>query len=469
MNPGIQSTRIRRLNDEPARLGRFVLYWMQQSQRAVFNHALEYAVGEANRLRLPLLVGFGLTESYPEANLRHFRFMLEGLRDTNRRLIRRGIPLVVRIGDPDRVAVELARDAALLVSDRGYLRHQRAWRTAVAAGTSCPAVQVESDIVVPVDVVSEKAEYAAHTIRPKIHRYLDDYLVPLPTEDLQIQGGNPGIRGEDLSDVDAVLNHLDLDVSVEPVSRFWTGGTTSAEERFGRFLTESLTVYAESRNQPQTDHVSAMSPFLHFGQVSPVQLAMEARRRMPVAPRDVEVFLEELIVRRDLAINFVERRPNYDHFSCLPNWAARTLDDHSDDPREFTYDRQTLESAATHDPYWNAAMREMRLSGYMHNHMRMYWGKKILEWSPSPEEAFSTALYLNNRYFLDGRDPSSYANVAWIFGMHDRPWKERPVFGKVRYMNARGLERKCDIRGYIDKVGGLERDGPGLNGMAWDR
>ncbi len=463
MNPGIQPTRVCRLNEKPEQSGRYVLYWMQQSQRAVFNHALEYAVGEANRLGLPLLVGFGLTESYPEANLRHYRFMLEGLRDTARRLQRRGIPFVVRVGNPARVALELAREAARLVCDRGYLRHQKAWRKAVAEAASCPVVQVESDVVVPVETVSEKAEYAARTIRPKLGRHLDDYIVPLPTENLQTRGADLGIHGEELSDVDVVLDRLKLDRSVDPLQGFWPGGTTSAEQRFDRFLARTLTAYAANRNQPQTDHVSGMSPYLHFGQISPVHLALEVRRRMAAAPKDVQVFLEELVVRRELAVNFVERRPDYDDFSCLPDWATRTLDRHRSDRREFSYTREQLESADTHDPYWNAAMREMRLSGYMHNYMRMYWGKKILEWSTSPEEAFGTALYLNNRYFLDGRDPNSYAGVAWIFGMHDRPWRERPVFGTVRYMNARGLERKCDIRGYVRKVDRLAG-----NGTAWE-
>lgn len=451
MSAPIQPARIRRLNDRPERPGRYVLYWMQQSQRAVFNHALEYAIVEANLRCLPVLVGFGLTGSYPEANLRHHRFMLEGLRDTEDRLARRGIPLVLRFGDPSRVALELAQEAALMVCDRGYLRQQTAWRRTVAEKARCRVVQVESDVVVPVDVVSDKGEYAARTIRPKIHRRLEDYLVPLPAEGLG-QAVDPGIRGEDLSNLDAILSQLKLDRSVEPVSKSWTGGTTAAEQRFDRFLADSLIRYTANRNQPQTDHVSGMSPFLHFGQISPLYLALEARRRMAAAPHDVEVFLEEVIVRRELAVNFVEHQSEYDDYCCLPDWAARTLDDHREDRRNHVYDREKLAAAETHDPYWNAAMREMRTTGYMHNFMRMYWGKKILEWSASPEEAFSTSLYLNNRYFLDGRDASSYANVAWVFGLHDRPWKERPVFGKVRYMNARGLERKCDIQAYVKKV-----------------
>ena len=425
---------------------------MQQSQRAAFNHALEYSIAEANRLRLPLLVGFGLTDSYPEANLRHFRFMLEGLRDTEARLAQRGVSLVVRIGEPSRVALDLARTAALVVCDRGYLRHQKIWRQEVAREADCAVVAVESDVVVPVEVASRKAEYAARTIRPKIQRHLGDYLVPLAEVRLEHSDLKGLPEGEDLTDLDGILGRLALDRSVARVSDFFPGGTSAAERRFDRFLSDTLPRYAAHRNQPQTDEVSGMSPYLHFGQISPVYLALEAHRRHAVAPDDVDVFLEELIVRRELAVNSAEHRLDYDDYSCLPDWAVQTLHEHRNDSRSPLYGLRELESAATHDPYWNAAMNEMRISGFMHNYMRMYWGKKILEWSASPEEAFATTLYLNNRYFLDGRDASSYANVAWVFGLHDRPWKERPIFGKVRYMNARGLERKCDIRAYVRKV-----------------
>jgi deoxyribodipyrimidine photo-lyase len=167
---------------------------------------------------------------------------------------------------------------------------------------------------------------------------------------------------------------------------------------------------------------------------------------------DRAAYLEQLIVRRELAFNFVYYTDDYDQFTCLPEWARKTLDHHAGDKRNPVYSRKALETAQTHDPYWNAAMMEMKHTGYMHNYMRMYWGKKILEWTRDPEQAFKTALAINNEYFLDGRDPNSYAGVAWIFGKHDRPWPERPIFGKVRYMAASGLERKCDIQAYVGKV-----------------
>jgi deoxyribodipyrimidine photo-lyase len=236
-----------------------------------------------------------------------------------------------------------------------------------------------------------------------------------------------------------------------PASRHFRGGTARAKQMLERFITQSLPVYAEHSNQPQTDDVSMLSPYLHFGQISPLYVAW--RIEHSAAPRAAkDAYLEQLIVRRELAINFVWFTPDYDRFTCLPDWARQSLRQHAADPREYLYSREQFERAGTHDPYWNAAMREMLATGFMHNYMRMYWGKKILEWSASPEQAFETALHLNNKYFIDGRDPNSYAGVAWIFGRHDQAWKERPVFGKTRYMNANGLRRKCDIEAYVAKV-----------------
>ena len=203
----------------------------------------------------------------------------------------------------------------------------------------------------------------------------------------------------------------------------------------------------ENRNQPQTDDISHMSPYLHFGQLSPLYLALQIKAAASRLKEAQEAYLEELIVRRELAMNFVNYTPKYDSYACLPQWAQKTLTQHRKDPREYVYTRSRLEEAETHDEYWNAAMREMKITGFMHNYMRMYWGKKILEWSKTPEHAFRTTLAINNKYFLDGRDPNSYAGVAWVFGVHDRAWFERPMFGKIRYMAASGLERKCDIQG----------------------
>ena len=453
----IQPTRIQILNDADIRKGDYVLYWMQQSQRAEYNHALEYAVQQANKQDRTLLVAFGLTDDYPEANLRHYTFMLEGLKETQEALASRGIKLVVRRGQPPEVALTLGRRSSMIVCDRGYLRHQTAWREQVAQEANCRVVQVESDVIVPVEVVSDKAEYAARTIRPKIQRHLDAYLVGLKSITVKHPSLAMKIQGIDLDNIGDLLQKLNLDYSVRPVSELFKGGTTQAAKRFGAFLRHRLKHYDQHSNQPQTDDISHMSPYLHFGQISPLYLAQQISRAPDALKAAKDSYLEELVVRRELAMNFAFYTSDYDDYGCIPGWAQKTLADHQDDQREYVYTRQQLENADTHDPYWNASMLEMKHTGFMHNYMRMYWGKKILEWSTTPQKAFRTTLAINNKYFLDGRDPNSYTGVAWIYGIHDRAWFERPIFGKTRYMAASGLERKCDIAAYVEKVNALVR------------
>ncbi|GAC1469844.1 MAG: deoxyribodipyrimidine photo-lyase [Isosphaeraceae bacterium] len=451
----IQETRIQPLNDRKPAKGQYVLYWMQQSQRAEFNHALEYAVQRANELDQPLLIGFGLMDDYPEANLRHYHFMLQGLQETQQTLRQRGLQMAISHGSPDAVALGLARKASVIVCDRGYLRHQKLWRRRVSDTFGGEVVQVESDSVVPVEVASDKAEHAARTLRPRIHRHLDDYLVdliptPVARESLALDAGDL-----DLGDLDALLLRLKLDRSV-PAVRLFRGGTSEAKTRLQHFLRRQLEGYVAHRNQPQTEDVSHMSKYLHFGQISPVDIVLQVRKIADYEEGRAK-YLEELVVRRELTHNFVHFTEDYDRYNGLPAWARATLDARRDDVRPQCYTRDELDSAETHDPYWNAAMREMKHTGYMHNYMRMYWGKKILEWSPTPESAHRVALELNNRYFLDGRDAASFANIGWVFGLHDRPWPGRAVYGNVRSMSAGGLERKADMPAYIARVDELVR------------
>ena len=447
----IHEERITQLSDAPTRDGSCVLYWMQASQRAGCNHALEHAVRRANELGLPVVVAFGLTDDFPEANARHYAFMVQGLAETERALRERGIRLVIRRGHPPDVARQLSHDAALVVTDRGYLRVQRQWRQEVAAGAPCQVTQVESDAVVPIGVTSDKEEYAARTIRPKIHRHLHAYLRPL--EETKLGRDSLALDlGDGLdADPEGLLMEIGTDRSLPPVLEF-IGGASHARRRLREFVDAKLADYDTLRNEPALDHVSHLSPYLHFGQISPLEIALAVRQ---YSGSGMDAFLEELVVRRELSINFVYHNPNYDTYEGLPDWAKRTLGEHADDAREVTYALEELESAGTHDAYWNAAQHEMVFRGKMHNHMRMYWGKKIIEWSPAPEEAFRRAVYLNNKYEIDGRDPNSFTGVAWCFGKHDRPWKERPIFGKVRYMNAAGLERKFDMDAYVARVNAL--------------
>lgn len=444
--------RIHRNVKQPKARGDCVLYWMQQSQRTHWNHALEYAILRANSARLPLMALFVITDHFPEANLRHYAFMIQGLCQTAAELKDRGIPLTLLIGDPPLSVLQVSKHAAEMVCDVGYTRVQRRWRQTIMESAPCPVTFVESDTVVPVNTASGKAEYAARTLRPKILKHLARFVRPVTPQNLNVSSQPFELPGLDPTDPEKILEILSIDRAVGPVTQFFPGGNSAARKQFDEFLNDRADRYTQNSNQPQFDDTSRMSPYLHFGQISPVYLAWKTINQKNLAPEIREAFIEELVVRRELAVNFVYYTEKYDEFSCLPGWAQTTLADHAGDARDPVYTIEALEAGNTHDPYWNAAMIEMKVTGFMHNYMRMYWGKKILEWSKDPQTAFQTLLQLNNRYFLDGRDPNSYAGAGWIFGLHDRAWPERRVFGKIRYMNAAGLERKCDIRGYVKKI-----------------
>ncbi|MCB0063857.1 MAG: deoxyribodipyrimidine photo-lyase [Caldilineaceae bacterium] len=318
----IAEERIQQLNDVEPQPGDYVLYWMQESQRAEHNEALEFAIQQANSQKLPLLVCFGLTDDYPDANLRHYTFMLEGLQETAQALARRGIKFVLRRGEPAEVALKLGEQAALIVTDRSYLRLQRAWRRQVAEAATCPLFQVECNVVVPVEVASDKREYAARTIRPKLHRHIERFLIELNTTPLDHHALDLDIAGENLADLPKLLDSLTLDRTVGAVTRFFPGGLNAAKRILHEFLAEKFTHYQEDRNQPQTNTVSHMSKYLHFGQISPVYLAQQIRCAEGVADAEIDAYLEELIIRRELAMNFVYYTPdNYDSYNYLPNWA----------------------------------------------------------------------------------------------------------------------------------------------------
>jgi deoxyribodipyrimidine photo-lyase len=449
----IQAERINALNDRPVVEGRYVLYWMQASVRTEYNHALEYAIREANELRQPVVVYFGLTEAFPEANARHYHFLLEGLIEVEAALRERGMKLVVRHEAPGEGVSGMAREASLVVVDRGYLPVQKSWRGQAARGVDCSLIQVESDVVVPVEEASPKEEYSAATIRPKIHRKLDQYLHPLEETNPVLDSGRLEFESLAIGDVDSLVASLDIDQSVNAAEGY-RGGTREAERRLQEFLLDKLDHYEKLRNDPTQEYLSEMSPYLHFGQISPLYIALQVSQ---TGSPGKDAYLEELIVRRELSMNFVNYNEHYNTLKGLPNWCRKTLAEHEEDPREFLYAVDEFEAAETHDPYWNAAQQEMVLRGKMHGYMRMYWGKKILEWAESPREAMRIALYLNNKYELDGRDANGFTGVAWCLGKHDRAWGERSVFGKVRYMNANGLRRKFDADAYVRKVEALRR------------
>ncbi|CAM4090657.1 deoxyribodipyrimidine photo-lyase [Deinococcus marmoris] len=439
----IHDSRIQPLRSGAPAKGAFVLLWVQASVRTRDNHALEYAVRQANERGLPLVAVFGLTPDYPEANARHFQYLLEGLRDLRANLAARGIPLSIRLGKPPEMVLEAAREgAALVVTDVGYLNVQRAWRDWLKAQLEVPFVQVESEAVIPVHSVSGKQEYAARTIRPKIHRLWHEYLVPLEEHELAAQTDD-WEAGLDVGDPAALVKTLPVDHGVPPGTE--AGGEDAALERVSEFIELDLAQYDARRNDPNVEGSSRLSAYLHYGHLSPLTAALAAREH---GGPGADAFLEELIVRRELSFNLCTFNPQYDQYDGLPDWARKTLEEHAGDRREYLYTREQFDAAQTHDPYWNAAQNQMVRTGRMHNYMRMYWGKKILEWTPNPRDAYAEMVWLNNRYEQDGRDANSYAGMGWVLGLHDRPWARRPIFGMVRYMNAGGLKRKFDADAY---------------------
>lgn len=444
----IHKERIKVLNKQPLASGDKVTYWMQASVRTEYNHALEYAIEQANRLDKPLFVYFGLINHYPEANQRHYQFLLEGLDEVRRSLQERNIQMIIKIQSPVEGALELGESSVLMVVDRGYLHLQRRWREEVAKEINCPLIQIESEVIVPVEMASPKEEYMAATLRRKLIPQLAHFLVPLESQKIRKSSTS---SHNDSFNPKKLLKKLGVDRRV-PLGKF-KGGTNEAKKHLEDFLKNKLDHFPDLRNDPSRNFLSNMSPYLHFGQISPLYIALMVKKEKSPGEKS---YLEELIVRRELSMNFVWYNDNYNQLTCLPEWAKKTLEDHADDPRDYEYSLKELEKADTHDPYWNAAQKEMVIKGKMHGYMRMYWGKKILEWTSSLQQAWEWSLYLNNKYELDGRDPNGYTGVAWCFGKHDRAWKERSIFGKVRYMNDKGLRRKFKIDKYVDSIDKME-------------
>ena len=418
---------------------------MQASQRVEFNHALEYALNISNKYKKPLVVFFGLIDNFPDANIRHYFFMLQGLNEVKKNLCKLNIQMIIKHISPDKGVIELSKNACMIIVDRGYLRIQRKWRKNVADSVKCPVIQIESDVVVPIEVASSKEEYAASTIRNKITNKIPEFLTKIKLEEIVFDSFKYKSDSIDIKNISKTVSKLKINDSVKPVSQF-IGGNSEAKKILEKFLKEKIKKYAELRNNPNYEFTSDLSPYLHFGHISPVYIALKVRQEKPEYGND---FLEELIVRRELSMNFVYYNKNYDSFKSIPEWAKISLKKHEDDKREFIYSLEEFEKGETHDEYWNSAQKQMINTGKMHGYMRMYWGKKILEWTKKPEDAYNIALFLNNKYELDGRDPNGFTGIAWCFGKHDRAWKERPIFGKIRYMNANGLKRKFDPEEYV--------------------
>jgi deoxyribodipyrimidine photo-lyase len=424
---------------------------MSRDQRASDNWALTFAAGLARSQGVSLAVVFCLVDDFLGATLRAYDFMLRGLEETSADLARRGIPFILLKGDPGVRVPQFAKraEAGWVVTDFDPLRIKRRWHRRVAAGKNFAFYEVDAHNIVPCWRASDKQEYGAYTLRPKIHRALPEFLdlyPRFPRVKRSFAGPAPA------TDWKRLARGLRIDRGVGPVDHM-VPGERAGLRALKRFVTGGLGRYPEVRNDPTVRGQSDLSPYLHFGQISAQRVAIEVERsRAPAAAK--EAFLEELIVRRELSDNFCMHCRYYDSPRGFPRWARETLAEHEGDPREYVYSLRRLEGGLTHDALWNAAQLEMVRCGKMHGYMRMYWAKKILEWTRSPATAMRFAIGLNDRYELDGRDPNGYTGIAWsIGGVHDRAWGERPVFGKVRYMSYKGMKSKFDVDAYVEKYG----------------
>ncbi|MBN1880742.1 MAG: deoxyribodipyrimidine photo-lyase [Deltaproteobacteria bacterium] len=445
----VHPDRIHALNDAAFRAKGPVVYWMSRDQRADDNWALLFAQNIALERREGVCVLFVLADAFLGAALRQYRFMLSGLSETARDLASRNIPFYLVRGEPGVVVPAFVEKlgASCVITDFDPLRIKRRWKEETAEELTVSFLEVDAHNIVPCRAASVKGEYSAGTYRPRLTRRLGGFLVDIPAVVPHPHSAPPAPEVQ----WDEVLGSLTVSDAGGTVD--WIPpGPQAALTRMHRFIDGGLSRYDAERNDPTKHAQSELSPYLHFGQLSAQRLAREVGASS--APRGAkDAFLEELIVRRELSDNFCLWHHDYDSSACFPDWAKKTLKEHGDDHREHVYTYERFRDAETHDPLWNAAQKELVVRGTMPGYLRMYWAKKILEWTESPEAAMEYAVNLNDTYQLDGRDPNGYAGVAWsIGGVHDRAWGEREIFGKVRYMSHAGCRRKFNVDAYIKSV-----------------
>ncbi len=439
------NSRVRILKDGVVKSGT-VVYWMQRDMRVDDNWALFYAQKIALETSSPLVVIFNLVSSFPGANIRHYYFMIEGLKEVEQELAKLNISFNLLLGEPKTNIPEFIADknVSILISDFNPLKIVRKWKKEIWEKTNIPFYEIDAHNIIPMWETSEKLEFAAYTIRPKIAKQIDKYLVQFPK--LKVQSG----KVKNNTNWDKVYQYIKVDTSVEVIKNI-IPGAEAAKNTLNGFINNKMNFYNEKRNNPVEDFQSGLSPYLHFGHISAQTIALEIKNSK-AGGENKDAYLEELIVRRELSDNFCYYNTNYDNYDGFPIWAKKSLEEHWNDKREYIYSLEEFENGNTHDPLWNAAQKEMVKKGKMHGYMRMYWCKKILEWTANPKDALTIAIYLNDKYQLDGRDPNGYVGIAWsIGGVHDRAWFERPVYGKIRYMNYNGCAKKFDVKKYIEK------------------
>lgn len=431
---------------------RGVSYWMFRDQRIDDNWALICAQKFALQHQCPLYVTFYLMSHYSVAGTRQYDFMLSGLQQVEKQCQALGIQFHLELGYAKDLIADYCEENEidLVIADFCPLRDPLNWVEEAGKKLrkkNIPLYQVDAHNIIPVWVTSNKLEFAARTIRPKIHNNLKEYLTEIP--ELEKHQYKPKLKSEP-TNWDLAWNHLKIDESVKPVT--WAKpGTINGYRMLFEFITQRLKQFDEARNDPTKHGLSCLSPYYHFGQLS-VQRAILCLIDKSVKSKcgkSVDAYIEECVVRRELSDNFCFYQPDYDNIEGAWDWARKTIEEHRRDKREHIYSQEELQFAKTHDKLWNATQIQLLREGKMHGYMRMYWAKKILEWTPSVEEALRIAILLNDKYELDGRDPNGYVGIMWsMVGVHDRAWTERPIFGKIRYMNYNGCARKFDVDSY---------------------
>lgn len=426
-----------------------IIYWMSRDQRIEDNWALIFSQEFALKYQQPLIIVFTLVDNFLNASIRHFSFMLKSLEKEANKSYELNIPFLLLKGNPSEEIIKTINNlkAGALITDFDPIKIKKQWKNQVKNKINIPFYEVDAHNIIPCRYISQKEEFAAYTLRPKIHKVLNEFLDEFTK-----------IQNHTYNSYDFVQQFHSFNYDLKSYAQFpneinWLSpGAENAKETLDTFINERLNGYAEFRNNPTLDYQSNLSPYLHFGQISAQRIALEIMK-VNGFEESTKVFLEELIVRKELADNYCFYNENYDNFEGLQNWAKNTLNEERDNPREYIYILDEFENARTHDELWNAAQLEMVKTGKMHGYLRMYWAKKILEWTKNPEDAFEIANYLNDKYELDGRDPNGYTGIAWsIGGIHDRPWFPRKIFGKIRYMNYNGMSKKFNIEDYIKKV-----------------
>jgi len=459
---------------------------MTAFRRLEWNFALQHAVGLARSLSKPLVLLEVLKVDYPYAGPRFHRFILEGMADRAGALRGKGVlhyPFVEREpGEGEGLVQTLAARACCVVVDDCPSFILPAMTRAVGDVLDTRLELVDSNGLLPLRD-PDRVFTAAYHFRRFLQRRLPEHLGALP-EPAPLDGGLPGAVPDlgpgtlgrwprapltSTGAVEAILRGVVQDGTVP--STGMAGGTQAARARLAVFLERGLDRYEEDRNHPDRQATSGLSPHLHFGDLSSHEVFSRVADREEWTPvrlsgksdgsrsgwwgmtAGAEAFLDQLITWRELGFNMSSRNPDHMRFESLPDWARKTLQDHQDDPRPYLYAHEELRDAETHDPLWNAAQRQLREEGVIHNYLRMLWGKKILEWTPSPRDALAVMIDLNDRFALDGRDPNSYSGIFWCLGRYDRGWQERPVFGKIRYMSSERTRKKVDVEDYLRRFG----------------